>query len=45
MSKSGEKGRTNFFLFQKMEKGRETKQDKGLKGERQGKMMDKDFYV
>lgn len=29
------KGRTNFFLFQKMEKGREPKQDKGLNGKRQ----------
>lgn len=28
------KCRTNFFLFQKMEKGREPKQDKGLRGRR-----------
>ncbi|MEC1723113.1 hypothetical protein, partial [Schinkia azotoformans] len=31
------KGRTNFFLFQKMGKGREHKQDKGLRGKRGGK--------
>lgn len=27
------KGRTNFFVFQKMEKGHEHKRDKGLVGE------------
>ena len=31
------KGRTNFFLFQKMEKGREPKLEKGLRRRRKRK--------